>query len=29
MDDNLFTSIIRYLEKGIVPKDKVTKESQA
>ena len=28
MDDKLFTSIIKYLDEGICPKDKEDKESQ-
>ncbi len=28
MDDELFTSIIKYLEEGWIPKDKNSKESQ-
>ena len=28
MDDKVFTSIIKYLDQGIMPKDKDTKESQ-
>src|SRR6266540_2987465 len=29
MDEEVFTSIIKYLDQGIIPKDKDTKESQA
>ncbi len=28
MDDELYVSIIKYLKKGLIPKDKVIKESQ-
>ncbi len=29
MDDDLYTSIIKYLKEGIVPRDKDTRKSQA